>query len=59
MNPRWLFRMKRWAQNPPSQSRVIFVFAIIAICLSLAAVEYFIGWPDALSIERGGWKWRP
>ena len=49
MNPRWLFRMARWAQNPPSERRVKFVFAIVAVCLCLFAWEYFVGWPDALS----------
>ncbi|MBT0956952.1 hypothetical protein IV417_06110 [Alphaproteobacteria bacterium KMM 3653] len=47
----WLFRMKRWAQNPPSTSRVIMVLSIVAICLVLFAIERFIGWPEALSPE--------
>jgi hypothetical protein len=49
MNIRWLFRMTRWAQSPPSAKRVKFVFGIIALCLFLFAIEYFIGWPDALT----------
>jgi len=59
VNQRWLFRMKRWAQNPPSWARVKFVFAIIAICIALFAYEAFYGWPDALTpnrIKGGGWK---
>ena len=52
MNPRWLLRMARWARNPPSEGRVKFVFAIIAICLALVAIEYFFGWPDWLTPHR-------
>lgn len=59
MNQRWLFKMARWARNPPSEARVKFVLAIIALCLALAAVEYFIGWPDALSLDPKGQRWRP
>ncbi len=53
MNSRWLLRMTRWAQNPPSAGRVKFVLAIIAVCAALYAVERFYGWPDALTPDRG------
>lgn len=59
MNHRWLFRMTRWAQNPPSQKRVIFVVAILAVCLIVVAIEQFIGWPEMLSQEPRGWRWKP
>lgn len=60
MNPRWLFRMARWAQNPPSAARVKLVLGIIAACLVLFAVEALFGWPEWLTVERtGGWRWRP
>ena len=49
---RWFLRAKRWVQNPPSENRIKFVLAIIAICLTLAAVERWIGWPDWLTVER-------
>ncbi|SEK29013.1 hypothetical protein SAMN05421666_1968 [Roseovarius nanhaiticus] len=52
MNSRWLLRMTRWAQNPPSAGRVKFVFAIIGICVALYAVERIWGWPEALSPDR-------
>jgi hypothetical protein len=41
-------RAKRWAQNPPSASRVMLVLGVIALCLVLFAVERLIGWPDWL-----------
>jgi len=49
MNTRWLFRMARWAQSPPSAKQVKFVFAIIAVCLILYAIDYFFGWPEILT----------
>lgn len=51
MNQRWLFRMAKWAKHPPSKGRVQFVLAILAACLALAAVEHFIGLPDALKLD--------
>lgn len=59
MNQRWLFKMARWAQNPPSANRVKFVLAIVAICLAVLAIEQFYGWPDALSLDPKGQRWRP
>ena len=59
MNPRWLFRMARWAQNPPSAKRVKFFVAILVVCLLAVAVESFIGWPEALSLDPKGTRWKP
>lgn len=44
-------RMAKWIRHPPSAGRVKLVFGIVALCLALAAVERWIGWPDALSPE--------
>ena len=59
MNIRWLFRMARWAQSPPSEKRVKFVFAIIAICLVIFGIEYFVGWPDWMSMDPSNRRMRP
>lgn len=60
MNLHWLFRMARWARNPPSAARVKLVLAVIGVCLVLYAVEVFVGWPDWLSMEQAGRRvWRP
>tara|TARA_R110001583_G_scaffold169768_1_gene322899 strand:+ start:298836 stop:299027 length:192 start_codon:yes stop_codon:yes gene_type:complete len=48
---RWLLRAKRWAQNPPSKSRVKFVFAIIAVCVALYGVEKLVGLPDWMQVN--------
>ena len=52
MNSRWLLRMTRWAQNPPSAGRVKFVLAIIMVCVALYSVERVYGWPDALTPQK-------
>ena len=59
MNHRFLLRMARLAQNPPSMTRVKLVFAIIAICVALFAYEHFFGWPEILTPDpsaRRGYK---
>lgn len=43
---RWLLRMSRWARNPPSEKRVIFVFSVIVLCLALFGIEKMGWWPD-------------
>ena len=52
MNPLGLVRMARWVRHPPSPRRVALALAGLALCLGLYAVERWIGWPDALSVER-------
>ena len=52
MNPMHFLRMTRWARNPPSAKRVMFVLAVIAICLGLYAIERLVGWPDWLTPNR-------
>lgn len=59
MNHRWLFKMKRWVQNPPSENRVRFFLAILAICLVLVAIERFIGVPDWMQMSPRGIRWTP
>ncbi|KRS18040.1 hypothetical protein [Roseovarius indicus] len=60
MNPRWLFRMAKWAQRPPSEKRVKLVLGVIVLCLLLVAIEYFIGWPDWMTVEPAGRRgWLP
>lgn len=50
MTQLWLLRAVRWARNPPSAARVKLVLGVILACLILFGVEYFWGWPDALSV---------
>lgn len=59
MSYRWFLRMKRLAQNPPSEGRVKLVLGIILLCILLYLVERFIGWPDFLTSEPVGRRWKP
>jgi hypothetical protein len=47
----WLMRAKRWVQNPPSEGRVKLVFGVVAICLVIVGIEYFVGWPDWMTVD--------
>jgi hypothetical protein len=47
----WLVKAKRWAQNPPSEGRVNLVLGVVALCLVLVGIEYFIGWPDWMTVD--------
>ncbi len=51
MNWLQLLRMARWVRNPPSAKRVKFGFAVVALCLTLFAIERWIGWPDWMSVD--------
>lgn len=48
----WLMKARRWAQNPPSMRRVIFVFSIIAVAVAIFALDHFGVWPEALTLDR-------
>ena len=43
---RLLLRAKRFAQRPPSLSRVYLFFGVLAVALGIFAVERWVGWPD-------------
>lgn len=49
---RWLLRMSRWARNPPSEKRVIFVLAIIVVALVIVGIEKMGWWPDWATAQR-------
>ncbi len=51
MNLRWMVRAAKWARNPPSEKMVKLVFGIIAAGLVLVGIEYFIGWPEWLTVN--------
>lgn len=50
-------RMAIWVRRPPSLKRVLLVVGAIGLCVVIFAIERWIGWPEALSLEpvrRGG-----
>lgn len=51
MNPLFFLRLARWARNPPSPRKLMLIGAVVAFCLTLVAVEYFVGWPDWLTVN--------
>jgi hypothetical protein len=59
MNPRWLLLMSRLARNPPSAARVKLMLGIILVLLIIYLIEHFFGWPDFLTVEPRGRRWRP
>lgn len=48
----WLLRMSRWARNPPSGKKVIFVLAVIALCLAIWGLEQIFGFPGDWDMVR-------
>lgn len=50
----WFLRMAKWSRRPPSARKVVFVLAIIAICLALAGAEWMGLFPEGFGLERGG-----
>lgn len=53
MNWFWLLRLSQWARNPPPARKVRWVLGVLAACLAVYAVERWIGWPAALSVDPG------
>ena len=51
MNLRWIVRASKWARNPPSEKMVKLVFGVIAGALVLIGIEYFLGWPEWLTVN--------
>lgn len=44
-------RMAIWVRRPPSARRVLLVLGAIGLCVALFAIERWIGWPEALTLE--------
>ncbi len=54
MNLTWLLRMANWVRHPPSPQRVKLVLGVIVVCVVLVGIEHFVGWPEALRVEKVG-----
>ncbi|SLN59574.1 hypothetical protein [Roseisalinus antarcticus] len=51
---RWLMRMRKWRERPPSAQRVKLVLGLIALLVAIAAVERWVGWPDWATLQPTG-----
>jgi hypothetical protein len=60
VNLLWLVRLRRWLRHSPSPRLVIVVLGVVGVMLGLAAVEHFLGWPEALTVDGRGFRrpWR-
>ncbi|MAC82366.1 MAG: hypothetical protein CML66_30425 [Rhodobacteraceae bacterium] len=52
MNLLQLFRLRRWAQHPPSWRRVKLILAVVAICFGIWGIDQADLWPDWAKTER-------
>ncbi|SFN38864.1 hypothetical protein SAMN04487859_101332 [Roseovarius lutimaris] len=59
MNIMWLLRMARWARNPPSRAYRRMLLVVLGFVLVIGGIEYFLGWPEALTLEPQRRFWRP
>lgn len=51
MNLMHFLRMAKWARQPPSRKRLMATFAALGLVAALALIEYFVGWPEALTLD--------
>ncbi|MEP2093810.1 MAG: hypothetical protein ABJI95_10425 [Paracoccaceae bacterium] len=51
MNIRYLWRLRRWAEKPPSASRMILIVTIAALGFLIYGLEHFGYWPDWATAE--------
>jgi hypothetical protein len=49
---RILPRLAMWIRRPPSPRRMLLIAVVVAAALAIAGVEKFVGWPEALTVER-------
>jgi hypothetical protein len=41
-----------WARRPPSEKRVKLFVGLIALCIAIALLEHYVGWPEWAKLER-------
>jgi hypothetical protein len=47
----FLLKMMRWLRHPPPRHMRLLIAVVFCIGASLALIEYFFGWPDALTVD--------
>lgn len=49
---RLLPRLAMWIRRPPSPRRMLIIAIVVATALAIAGIERYVGWPEALTVER-------
>ncbi|MFM9858741.1 hypothetical protein RUR49_09665 [Pseudoxanthobacter sp. M-2] len=49
---RLLPRLAMWIRRPPSPRRMLIIAIVVAAALAIAGIERYVGWPEALTVER-------
>jgi hypothetical protein len=49
---RLLPRLAMWIRRPPSPLKMLIIAITIAAALAIAGIEKYVGWPEALTVER-------
>lgn len=49
---RILPRLAIWIRRPPSPRRMLLIAVVVAAALVLVGIEKYVGWPEALTVER-------
>jgi hypothetical protein len=49
---RILPRLAMWVRRPPSPRQMLIYAVVIAAALAIVGIEKYVGWPDALTVER-------
>lgn len=49
---RILPRLAIWIRRPPSPRRMLMIAIVVAAALAIVGIEKYVGWPDALTVER-------
>jgi hypothetical protein len=49
---RILPRLAIWIRRPPSPRRMLLIAVVVAAALVIVGIEKYVGWPEALTVER-------
>lgn len=49
---RLLPRLAIWIRRPPSPQKLLLIAIVIVAALAIAGIEKYVGWPEALTVER-------
>lgn len=56
MDPRYLLRLSNAARRKHSPTKIKIMLGVAALCVTIWAIERYVGWPEALT---GSWTKPP